>query len=172
MAGKRSGIVTIGGNPLTLLGPELQVGDRAPDFIVLDGDLQEFRLSDTQGRIRLVNVVPSLDTPICDQQTRRFNEEAASTPESVVFLTISMDLPFAQNRFCSTAGIDKIRVFSDYRDRSFGLSYGLLAKEIQLLARSIFIIDENNIVRYVQVVPEIKSHPDYEAALNALKDLL
>lgn len=161
--------VTINGNPLTLTGQAVKVGDKAPDFTVLDADLKEVRLSDFKGRIKLISVTPSLDTPVCDMQARRFNEEAAKLPEDVVVINISMDLPFAISRFCTTSGIDKVKAYSDHRDASFGNAYGVLIKELRLLARSIFVIDEEDVIRYIEIVPEIKNPPDYEKALEAIK---
>lgn len=166
---ERKGIVTIKGNPLTLIGDELKVGDKAPDFTVLDSDLKEVRLSDFSGKIKLISVTPSLDTPVCDLQARRFNQEAAKLPEDVVVLNISMDLPFAISRFCTTAGIDKVKAYSDHRDASFGNAYGVLIKELRLLARSIFVIDKNDYIIYLEIVPEVTEHPDYETALEAAK---
>lgn len=166
---ERTGIVTLRGNPMTLLGPQLKVGDRAPEFSVVDGGLQPVHLADFRGKTKLISVVPSLDTPICELQTQRFHAEAAKLPADVAVLTISMDLPFAQTRFCSTHGIEKIRVLSDYRDASFGLAYGVLIKEVRLLARSIFVVGSDDVVRYQQIVPEVGSHPDYDAALAQVR---
>jgi thiol peroxidase len=162
---ERTGVVTLRGNPVTLLGPQLRVGDRAPDFAVVDGSLHPVRLADFQGKTKLISVVPSLDTPICELQTQRFHEEAAKLPANVEVLTISVDLPFAQSRFCTTHGIQKIRVLSDYRDVAFGLAYGLLIKEVRLLARAIFVLGQDDVIRYLEIVPEVGSHPNYEAAL-------
>ena len=169
---ERKNVVTIGGNPLTLVGTEIKEGDKAPDFTALDGTLKEVKLGDFGGKIKLIAAVPSLDTPICDEETRKFNEVAANLPENVQFLTISTDLPFAQSRFCQTAGIERVKVLSDHRDLSFGTAYGVAIKELRLLARSIFVIDEGDVVQYVQVVPEVKTHPDYDGALEAVKKLL
>jgi thiol peroxidase len=169
---ERKNVVTIGGNPLTLVGTEIKEGDKAPDFTALDGTLKEVTLGDFGGKIKLIAAVPSLDTPICDEETRKFNEVAANLPENVQFLTISTDLPFAQSRFCQTAGIERVKVLSDHRDLSFGTAYGVAIKELRLLARSIFVIDEGDVVQYVQVVPEVKTHPDYDGALEAVKKLL
>ncbi|MCX7794283.1 MAG: thiol peroxidase [Thermodesulfovibrionales bacterium] len=166
---ERSGLVTIHGNPLTLIGPVLNVGDKAPDFSVLDKDLKEVRLSDFAGKIKIISVTPSLDTPVCDMQARRFNEEAARLPEDVVVLNISMDLPFAISRFCTTAGIDKVKAYSDHRDASFGNAYGVLIKELRLLARSIFVIDKNDRIIYIEIVPEITNQPDYDKAIEIVK---
>jgi thiol peroxidase len=166
---ERKGIVTLKGNPMTLLGPALGPGDRAPAFTVADGGLAPVSFADFAGKRKLISVVPSLDTPICELQTKRFHEEAAKLPEEVAVLTVSMDLPFAQTRFCTTHGIQKIRVLSDYRDAAFGLAYGVLIKEVRLLARSIFVVDAQDAIRYVQIVPEISSHPDYDAALAAVR---
>ncbi|HEY6012115.1 MAG TPA: thiol peroxidase, partial [Nitrospirota bacterium] len=152
----------------TLIGPEIRINDRAPDFIVLDGALGEVRLSDFAGKVKVISVTPSLDTPVCDLQLRRFNHEAALLPRDVAVLNISMDLPYAISRFCSTADIDRAQALSDHRDAAFGNAYGVLIKELRLLARSIFIIDRDNIVRYKEIVPEQSNHPDYERALAAL----
>lgn len=169
---ERKGIITIKGNPLTLIGNELKVGDRAPDFTVLDAELKGVHLSDFKGKIKLISVTPSLDTPVCDMQARRFNEEAARLPEDVVVLNISMDLPFAISRFCTTAGIDRVKAYSDHRDASFGNAYGVLIKELRLLARSIFIVDKNDKILYTEIVPEVTSHPDYDSALEVVRESL
>lgn len=168
---ERTGIITIKGNPLTLVGPNLKAGDKTPDFTVLDGDLKGTGLKDFKGKIKLISVTPSLDTPVCDMQARRFNQEAAKLPDDVAVLNISMDLPFAISRFCTTAGIDKVKAFSDHRDASFGNAYGVLIKELRLLARSIFIIDKDDVIRYVEIVPEVTNHPDYDRALDAVKKM-
>jgi thiol peroxidase len=154
---------------LTLLGHDLDVGAIAPDFTVLDGSSQEVRLSDHAGKIKVISVTPSLDTPVCDLQLRRFNSEAAKLPAGIVVMNISMDLPFAVSRFCTAADIDKVLALSDHRDASFGLAFGVLIRESRLLARSIFILDRDNVVRYREVVPDLSSHPDYEKALKALQ---
>ena len=166
---ERTGIVTSHGRPLTLLGPDLGVGARAPDFTVLDGSVQEVRLSDHAGKIKVISVTPSLDTPVCDLQLRRFNSEAANLPAGIVVMNVSMDLPFAVSRFCAAAGIDRVLALSDHRDASFGIAFGVLIKESRLLARSIFILDRDNVVRYREIVPDLSSHPDYEKALQALQ---
>lgn len=168
---ERKGVVTVKGNPLTLLGPELKAGSPAPDFTVLDGDLKEVHLRDYEGKIKIISITPSLDTPVCDLQLRRFNHEAAGLSDAVAVLNISMDLPFAITRFCTAAGIDKVKALSDHRDASFGLAYGVLIKELRLLARSIFIIDKNNGIRYIEVVPEITDHPNYDRALETARNL-
>jgi thiol peroxidase len=169
---ERSGLVTFKGNPLTLLGPEVKVGDKAPDFQVLDNTMQPVTLESFQAKLKIISAVPSLDTPVCDMETRRFNEEASKLPEKVVILTISMDLPFAQARWCAAAGVEKVKTFSDYRDRSFGLAYGVLIKELKLLARTVFIVDEQDVIRYVERVPEITKEPDYDRILSAVRALL
>jgi thiol peroxidase len=165
---ERKGIITRKGKPMTLVGPDIQPGEIAPDFTVLDGALEEIGLRDFAGKTKIISVTPSLDTPVCDLQLRRFNHEAANLPHDVVVLNISMDLPFAITRFCTTAEIDRAKVLSDHREASFGTSYGVLIKELRLLARSIFIIDRDDIIRYKEIVPEESSHPDYEKALSAL----
>ncbi len=172
MSEEKKGIATVGGNPITLIGPELKVGDKAPDFTVNKDLMEEKSLSDYAGKIKLISVVPSLDTKVCEAQTRRFNEEATKFGDGVAVLTISVDLPFAQDRFCSVAGIDNLDTLSDYKTHAFGKNYGVLIKELQLDMRSIFIIDQENTIRYVQYVKEMTDHPDYEAALNALRALV
>jgi thioredoxin-dependent peroxiredoxin len=164
--------VTFKGNPVTLVGPELKAGDAAPDFSVVDNSLAPVNLSTYQGKIKIISAVPSLDTPVCDTETRRFNQEAAGLPGEVVLLTISVDLPFAQKRWCGAAGIDKVITLSDYRDRSFGLAYGVLIDELKLLSRSIFVIDRNNTIRYIQHVPEVTQEPDYAAVMSAARELM
>lgn len=171
MPQERSGAATFLGNPLTLLGPELKPGDKAPAFTVLTNDLKDFTLANTAGKVRLISVVPSLDTPVCDAQTRRFNQEAANLGE-VTILTISMDLPFAQKRWCGAAGVDKVLTLSDHRDASFSLAYGTLIKELRLDSRAIFIVDASDTLRYVEYVKEVSAHPNYDAALAAAKGAL
>lgn len=163
--------ITIHGKPLTLIGAELAVGDKAPDFTVLDGEQRDVKLGDFAGKTKVISVTPSLDTPVCDLQLRRFNHEATALPHDVVVLNISMDLPFAIARFCTAAGIDKAKALSDHRDASFGTGYGVLIKENRLLARSIFILDKDDIVRYIELVPELTNHPDYDKALHALGEI-
>lgn len=160
--------VTFKGKPVTLVGNEVRVGDTAPDFKVLANDLSEVTLADTKGYVRLISVVPSIDTGVCDAQTRRFNEEAAKL-ENVKVLTISVDLPFAQKRWCGANGIENVQTLSDHRDVSFGQAYGVLIKELRLLARAVFVIDSNDKVTYVEYVPEVTNHPNYEAAIEAAK---
>jgi thiol peroxidase len=169
---ERKDIVTVKGNPVTLIGAEVNVGDKAPDFTVVNGDLKEIKLQDFGGKTKVISVSASLDTPVCDMQARRFNQEAALLPQDVVILNITMDLPFAISRFCTATGIDKVQAFSDHRDASFGNAYGVLIKELRLLARSIFIIDKGEVIRYVEIVPELTNHPDYDKALSAVKKLL
>jgi thiol peroxidase len=169
---ERTGIVTFQGAPLTLLGPELKIGDQAPVFTLVDNDLQPVSLADSAGKVRLITVVPSLDTSVCDTMTRRFNQEAARLPDDVVTFTVSVDLPFAQKRWCGNAGIERIKTLSDYRDRSFGIAYGLLIKEIMLLARTALVIDRQGKIAYKELVGEIVDEPDYQAALAAVKKLL
>lgn len=168
---ERAGIITMKGNPLTLLGKELKVGDIAPDFEVLDNDLAPVKFSSFRGKICVISSVPSLDTPICDMETRRFNEEAVKLGENIQILTISMDLPFAQKRWCGAAGVHKVVTLSDHRDASFGTAYGTLIKELRLLARIVFVVDGEGIIRYIQVVKEQTEEPDYEAVLEAVNAL-
>ena len=167
---ERPGVVTFKGKPLTLIGPEVKVGSSAPDFYVLAQDLSAVNLRTFLGKTLLISVVPSLDTPICDLQTRRFNEEAAKLPSAEI-LTVSMDLPFAQKRWCAAAGIDRVTVVSDHKDAAFGRAYGVLIKELRLLARAIFCLDSQGLVRHVEYVPEVTSHPNYDAALGAARRL-
>jgi len=164
-------ITKMGGNPVTLVGPELKTGDPAPGFTVLDNGLNPKSLEDFKGKIKMVSVVPSLDTKVCDMQTRRFNEIAAGFSDEVVVLTISMDLPFAQERWCGAAGVERVITLSDHRDASFGNSYGLLIKELRLLNRSVLIIDSDDVIRYIEIVEENHELPDYEKALEALKEV-
>jgi thiol peroxidase len=160
--------VTFKGNAVTLVGNEVKVGDVAPDFTVLANDLSEVTLADTKGFVRLISVVPSIDTGVCDAQTRRFNEEAAKL-DGVKVLTISVDLPFAQKRWCAANGIENVQTLSDHRDVSFGQAYGVLIKELRLLARAVFVVDRNDRITYVEYVPEVTNHPNYEAAIEAAK---
>jgi thiol peroxidase len=169
---ERIDAVTMKGNPLTLLGAPLKAGDRAPDVELIDNDLQPVKLSAFQGKVRILSSVPSLDTPVCDMETRRFNSAAGGLGEDVVILTISMDLPFAQKRWCGAAGVDRVVTLSDHRDAVFGESYGVLIKGLRLLSRAIFVVDREGVVRYVQEVNEIAEEPDYDAVLQAAKSLL
>lgn len=169
---ERSGIITFKGNPMTLVGPELKVGDKAPDFSVVDNGLAPTNLATYAGKVKIISAVPSLDTPVCDTETRRFNQAAADLSGDVVVLTISLDLPFAQKRWCGAAGIDKVITLSDYRDRSFAAAYGLLIKELVLITRAVFVVDANDVIRYIQIVSEVTSEPDYEAALATAKALV
>ena len=156
------------GNPLTLVGPELKAGEPAPDFSVVDSSLKPVHLADTAGKTRIFSVVPSLDTPVCDAQTRRFNEEAANL-HGVDIYTVSMDLPFAQKRFCNSFALDNVKMLSDHKEGSFGESYGTLIKELRILSRAIFVLGPDNKLKYVEYVPEVADHPNYEAALAAVK---
>ncbi|MEM1502397.1 thiol peroxidase [Domibacillus sp. 8LH] len=160
--------VTFKGNPMTLIGDEVKVGDKAPDFTVLANDLSPVTLADTAGKVRLISVVPSIDTGVCDAQTRRFNEEAAKL-DNVEVLTISADLPFAQKRWCAAAGLENVKTLSDHRDFSFAQAYGVGMQELRLLARSVFVIDSSDTVTYVEYVGEGTDHPDYAAAIEAAK---
>lgn len=158
--------ITFQNNPITLIGNEVKVGAQAPGFTVLSNDLKEVTLDDYQGKVKLISVVPSLDTGVCSEQTRRFNEEADKL-DNVVVLTISMDLPFAQKRWCASEGIEKVHTLSDHRLADFGKNYGVLIEELRLLTRAIFVVDSNNEVTYVEYVDEVTTHPDYQAALDA-----
>lgn len=168
---KNTGIITFGGNPLTLLGEMTKTGTKAVDFTVLANDLKPRTLGEFSGKVKIISVVPSIDTGICSAQTRRFNEEAAALGD-VVILTISCDLPFALGRFCAAEGIDKVITLSDHKNTDFGLKYGFLIDELRLLSRGIIVIDKNDTITYVEYVKEVASHPDYDKALAAAKELL
>jgi thioredoxin-dependent peroxiredoxin len=174
MTQERTGTATFKGNPITLIGPEIKAGDKAPDFTV-NKSMTEMThpLTEYSGKIKLISVVPSLDTGTCDAQTRRFNEEASKLGESVVILTISVDTPMAQTRWCGAAGVERVVTRSDYKpERSFGTAYGVLVKELGVLFRSIFVIDANDTVRYVEYLGEMTEHPNYEKAIEAVKALV
>ena len=159
--------ITFKGSPVTLVGEMLEVGDDAPDFLVVDNNLNTVTLNDTNGK-RIFITVPSLDTPVCDKEVRRFNEEATKIKDIKVYV-ISMDLPFAQARWCGAAGIENVKTFSDYKQKSFGKKYSTLIEELCLLTRAIFIVDEKNKITYVQYCNEVSSEPDYDDVLNSLK---
>ncbi len=169
---EHTGIITMKGNPLTLVGKGLNVGDLAPDFEVLDNDLSPVSLSAYRGKVCIISSVPSLDTPVCDMETRRFNEEAGKLGEDVAVLTISMDLPFAQKRWCGAAGVDRVITLSDHRNASFGTAYGVLIKELRLLARAVFVVDRTATIRFIQIVKEITDEPDYVAILDTIGKLV
>ena len=164
--------VTMRGNPVALIGSLLKVGDKAPDFEVSDNELKPKFLADFSGKVLIISSVPSLDTPVCDMETRRFNTEASGLDTGIRILTISMDLPFAQKRWCGAAGVDQVVTLSDHRQASFGQAYGVLIKELRLLARAVFVLDKDRIIRHIQIVREIAEEPDYEAVLAAAKRLV
>lgn len=162
--------VTLRDQTFTLLGTPVAVGDKAKEVTLTDGMTTTFRLlGDTAGKTRLISVIPSIDTGICDLQTRRMNEEAAKLGENVVVLTVSADLPMAQKRWCGAAGVDRVKMLSDHADMAFGDAYGTWVQELRLDQRAMLIVDSNDVVRYVEYVPAIPQHPDYDAALDALK---
>lgn len=165
---ERPGATTLKGNPFTLIGPELRAGDPAPDFSLVDNSLKTVTLKDTGDHVRIISVVPSLDTPVCDAQTKRFNEEAAKL-HGVDVLTVSMDLPFAQKRWCGAFGVDNVKMLSDHRDGSFGSNYGTLIKELRIESRAIFVLGPDNRIRHVEYVKEVADFPNYEAALAAVR---
>jgi len=169
---ERTGLVTMKGNSVTLLGDEVRTGQKAPDAELVANDLSAVKLSSFGGKVRIITSVPSLDTPVCDVETRRFNEEAGRLGSDVAVLTVSMDLPFAQKRWCGAAGVQNVQTLSDHRDAGFGKSYGVLIKDLRLLARAVFVVDKNGVVRYQELVREIASEPNYAAALKAARDLL
>lgn len=168
---ERKDVITFKGNPLTLVGNEIKVGDKAPEFTVVANDLSPFQFSSTHGKVRIISVVPSLDTPVCDMQTRQFNEEATKLP-GVAVMTISMDLPFAQTRWCGAAGIDNLKCYSDHRDANFGAQYGALIKELRLDTRAVFVVDKDDVVKYVEYVKEVTSLPQYQPAIECAKKLI
>jgi thioredoxin-dependent peroxiredoxin len=166
---ERAGATTLRGNPYTLIGPELKPGDAAPDFHTVDNSLKPVSLKDTGNQVRIISVIPSLDTPVCDAQTKRFNEEAAKL-SNVSIITVSMDLPFAQKRWCGAFGVDNVKMLSDHVDGSFGSSYGTLIKELRIESRAIFVLDPENKIRHAEYVKEVADHPNYEAALTAARN--
>jgi thioredoxin-dependent peroxiredoxin len=165
---ERKGVITFKGGPLTLEGPELKVGQKAPDAELTGNDLSPVKISSFAGKTIVLSCVPSLDTPVCDIQTRKFNEKAGKAGSDVVVLTVSMDLPFAQKRWCGAAGVDHVKTLSDYKGAKFAAAYGLLIKELHLIARAVIVLDKQQIIRYIQIVPEVTSEPDYDAALKAI----
>jgi thioredoxin-dependent peroxiredoxin len=169
---ERTGMVTMRGNPVTLVGNEVKVGDRAPDFVCLGTDLQPVAFSSFLGKVCIISSVPSLDTPVCDMTTRRFNEEAGALGPDVLILTVSMDLPFAQKRWCGAAGVEAVTTVSDYRDAAFGQAYGLLIKELRLLTRAVVVVDRQGTIRYAEIVPEIAQEPNFSAILGSVKGLV
>ena len=169
---ERKGLVTMKGKPIVLLGNAVKVGDKSPDFEVVAKDLSTVKFSSFAGRVCVISCVPSLDTSVCDIMTRRFNEEAVKLGDDVVVLAVSMDLPFGQNRWCIAADVKNVYVFSDHRTASFGQAYGVLIKDLRLLARAVFVVDRNGIVRYENIVSEVSHEPDYDEVLDEVKKLL
>jgi thiol peroxidase len=169
---ERTGLVTMKGNPLTLVGDEIKVGQAAPDVELVANDLSAVKLSSFRGKVCILTSVPSLDTPVCDIETRRFNEEAEALGDDAAVVTVSMDLPFAQARWCGAAGAENVQTLSDHREAAFGTSYGVLIKGLRLLARAVFVVDKDGVVRYHELVKEVTEEPDYEAALQAARELL
>ena len=169
---KRTGVVTFAGNPIALLGKEVKVGDKAPAFTLLDNGLGEKTLADYAGKVKVISVVPSLDTGVCDAQTRWFNQNVSKLGENVVVLTVSVDLPFAQKRWCGAAGIDQVETLSDHRDLSFGENYGFILEGLRLLSRGIVVIDKDDVIRYVEYVPDVTSAVNFDAAEAATKALV
>lgn len=167
---ERHGGTTFKGNPLTLVGPELKPGDKAPDFEVVDKTLQNLTLKDTGEKVRIFSVIPSLDTPVCDMQTKRFNEEAAKLDDVAIY-SVSADLPFAQKRWCDAFAVDKVSMLSDHRSGSFGMAYGTLIKELRIESRAIFVVDKDGVIRHAEYVKDMSEHPDYDAALKKAQEL-
>lgn len=169
---KRTGVITFLGNPMTLVGPEVKVGEKAPNFTLLNNDLKPVTLADYEGKVKVISVVPSLDTGVCDAQTRWFNQNAANLSKDVAILTVSVDLPFAQKRWCGAAGIDQVETLSDHKDVNFGTNYGFLIEELRLLTRGIVVIGKDDVVRYVEYVPEVTNAVNFDAAVAAAKELI
>lgn len=172
MTQERNGAATFKGNPITLVGPELKIGDQAPDFNLNKSLLETASLKDYSGKVKLISVVPSIDTGVCDAQTRRFNEAAGALGDNVVILTVSVDTPFAQARWCGAAGIDKVVLLSDYKAHSFGESYGVYIKEFGLDQRAIFVLDADDKIQYIEYLTEMTEHPNYEQAISAAQALV
>jgi len=168
---ERAAATTLQGTPMTLIGPELKAGDKAPDFEAINSNLQPMNLAKTGHAVRVFSVIPSLDTPVCDAQTKRFNEEASTLP-AVEFYSVSMDLPFAQKRWCGAFGVDNVKMLSDHKSGSFGSHYGTLIKELRIESRAIFVVDKDDVIQHAEYVKEVADHPDYELALNKAKALL
>jgi len=168
---KTKGLITMKGKPLTLTGNEVKVGEPAPDIELLANDLSGVKLSAFSGKVCIISSVPSLDTSVCSLQTRRFNEQASRLGDNVVTLTVSMDLPFAQKRWCQAEGVESLQTLSDHRNASFGKTYGVLIKELHLLARAVFVVGKDGIVRYKQIVKELTDEPDYKAVMDAVREL-
>ncbi|MBC18113.1 MAG: lipid hydroperoxide peroxidase [Desulfovibrio sp.] len=169
---ERNGAITFKGNPLTLIGEEVKVGDTAPNFSLITNELGPATLADYEGKVLVIASVPSLDTPVCDMETRRFNSEAAALGDDVKILAVSMDLPFAQARWCGAAGADAVQTLSDHKDASFGEGWGALIKELRLLTRAVFVVGKDGKVTYVEYLKEITEEPNYDAALEAVKKLI
>ncbi len=170
---QRAGLISFGGRDVTVLGEDMVIGQSAPDFTVTGQDWQPFRgMADTQGKVRIIAAVPSLDTAVCDRETRRFNEAAAALGENIAILVISMDLPFAQKRWCGAAGVEQVLVLSDHKDADFGVKYGVLMKEVRLLRRAVFVVDSQGMVVYADYMPALGDEPDYDAVLEAARKAL
>jgi thiol peroxidase len=169
---ERAGVVFSHGNPLTLLGAELKIGDKAPDAEALNQAARPVKLSSFFDKVLILSTVPSLDTATCDLETRTFNRRAVELGPDVAIVTVSVDLPFAQKRWCGAAGVDKVTTLSDHRDTAVGKAYGVLVKESRLLARAVFVIDRSGVIQYIQFVPEMSHEPDYDAVLAAAKKLV
>ena len=169
MAEERKGAITMRGNPMTLVGPELKAGQKAPNFTLVGKDMKPVTLDNFKGKVKIIASIPSLDTPVCDAETRRFNEEASKLPGDVQVLTVSMDLPFAAARWCGAAGVNNVTTLSDWRDAQFGEAYGALIKELHLDARAVFVVDKNDQIVHVEYVKEVANQPNFEAALDAAK---
>lgn len=169
---ERKGVTAIDGNPLTLTGPELKTGEKAPDFTVIDNDMNTVSLKDFKSKIIVISAVPSLDTPVCDIETQKFNSEAAKLGDDIKILTISMDLPFAQKRWCGANNVDRVVTLSDHREASFGNAFGVLIKELRLLARAVFVLDEQRVIRDIVILDDVTKEPDYNRIIESVKKLV
>lgn len=168
----RTGLVTVGGKPVTLTGDPITIGQQAPDCVAVDNDMAPIQLSSFKGKVVILSFVASLETSVCDTETRRFNQEAAGLGDDVAVVTVSMDLPFTQKRWCGAAGIDKVVTVSDFKERCLGNHFGIFVKETGLHARSVYVLDKQGVIQYEQIVPEVATEPDYEAVLEQAKKLI
>ena len=168
---ERTGVTEMHGNPITLIGPELKTGDKAPDFTVTDNDLNPVKLSDFDSKVLVISAVPSLDTPVCDLETQKFNSHAAKLGNDIKILTISMDLPFAQKRWCGANNVKDVVTLSDHKDASFGKAFGVLIKELRLLARAVFVLDEKRVIKDIIILEEVTKEPDYDRVIESVKKL-
>ena len=168
---EKKGITAMQGNPLTLIGPELKIGDKAPDFLVAANDMKPVKLSDFDSKVIVISAIPSLDTPVCNLETQRFNHEASKLGQDIKILTISMDLPFAQKRWCGANNVEDVITLSDHKEASFGQAFGVLIKELRLLARAVFVLDEERVIRDIIILDDVEKEPDYNRVIETVKKL-